>query len=75
MNTYYADTWMNDIALVRLSTRLPVGAQHRFIEQVNLPSPRLGGSQEHATRWPSVGQRCVIAGWGCTYPGKACHAY
>jgi len=52
------DSWKNDIALVKLSTDLPLSPLDQSIGTVKLPV--------NDPTWPAPGSNCSVQGWGCT---------
>ena len=53
-----------DIALIRLSSTVPVGPDiAKRISPVLLPGGKL------TRKWPPDGAACIIVGWGCTKEG------
>ena len=67
-NSLLADTWLHDIALVRVAEPLPVDEGHGSIGKVRLPSDEFG-SVDHANIWPREEDFCIVKGWGCTASG------
>lgn len=55
--------WINDIALVKLKGRAPVGPQFASIDKVSLP-------RYNIQDWPQAKQECVMTGWGCETTGR-----
>ncbi|XP_050397260.2 serine protease 1 [Patella vulgata] len=58
-----ADSWANDIALVKLERSVPSGVSYSAIRRIKLPV-------QGDNSFPSVGQTCVAKGWGCTHNGE-----
>ncbi|XP_064643530.1 tryptase-like isoform X2 [Lineus longissimus] len=62
--------WQNDIALMKMKYRIPIGLGFNQLKNVTLPIP--GDAS-----FPAARQECVFAGWGCSegggQPTKAQH--
>lgn len=54
--------WKNDVALFKLEEELPI-SDSEWIGAVTLPS--------NDPSWPSVGEKCIMSGWGCAESGGA----
>jgi len=54
--------YTDDIALVRLSSPVPMSNRFRLIQNVSLPS-------RDDDSFPETGQMCITKGWGCTAQG------
>jgi secreted trypsin-like serine protease len=59
----YDDKWKNDIALVKLTSDLPLAPANPSIDIVKLPTTT------NTTLWPAPGTNCTVYGWGCTTQG------
>jgi secreted trypsin-like serine protease len=70
MNPFYdaSQTWLNDLALVKLSQCLPLAPTDPDISPVALPS-------NTDVNWPPVGANCSMQGWGCNVYGGPLQQY